>query len=80
MTKLIQVAQTCRNHRRNVLQLSLKEMGMITGTYYKTLSAFEMGRSTNINHLVKYVQLGTNDERENLINEIATILKGKIDD
>lgn len=66
----------CRNHRREVVNLSLKEMGIKTDTYFKTLSAFECGRSTNINHLIKYVEIGDTFQRQKLVSEITEILIG----
>lgn len=66
----------CRNHRREVVNLSLKEMGIKTDTYFKTLSAFECGRSTNINHLNKYFNIGTEEQNEELAIKISNVLKG----
>lgn len=76
MSKLKMISNKCKYHRREVVNISLKEMGKETNTYFKTLSAFENGRSTNINHLIKYVELGTINQRATLIDEIKTILMG----
>jgi len=76
MSKLKMIADKCKQHRREVVNISLKEMGMETNTYFKTLSAFENGRSTNINHLIKYVEMGDISQRKKLIFEISEILLG----
>lgn len=74
MSKLKMIANKCKQHRREVVNISLKEMGRETNTYFKTLSAFENGRSTNINHLIKYVEMGDIFQRQKLVSEIAEIL------
>lgn len=43
----------CRSYRVNVLKLTLKDLE--GNDNIKTLSSFENGRSTNMNHLLKYV-------------------------
>jgi hypothetical protein len=76
MSKLKMIADKCKQHRREVVNISLKEMGMETNTYFKTLSAFENGRSTNINHFIKYVEISDISQRKKLIFEISEILLG----
>lgn len=43
----------CRDYRMNVLKLTLEEVA--NGTNIKTLSGFEHGRSTNVLHVIKYI-------------------------
>lgn len=76
MSKVKMIANICKLYRREVINISLKEMGRETNTYFKTLSAFENGRSTNINHLIKYVEMGDEFQRRKLLSEITEILMG----
>ena len=48
------IHEICRRYR---LQKMVKLSEVDSETDIKTLSAFEMGRSSNINHLYKYVEL-----------------------
>ena len=56
----------CRDFRTEVLKLTLQEVENISFTPIKTLSAFENGRSTNINHLNLYYLLCKNKEQRKL--------------
>lgn len=65
----------CKYFRTNILNISLVEMERITGVKHKTISAFEHGRSNNINHLSLYITACSTDEQRTqfnvlLINEI----------
>lgn len=51
------VQQFCRDFRINCLNITLQEIQDIHGIPFKALSAFENGRSTNINHLNTYYSL-----------------------
>ena len=56
------IGKYCRYYRMNVLKKTLKE---VEGSFnVKALSAFEHGRSTNINHLLKYVKSCKNYEQK----------------
>jgi len=77
MDEVKQVAQICKNFRQNVVKVSLLEMELQTGVNYKTISAFENGRTNNMNHLFKYFILVTEaKELEELVNEINEVMKG----
>ena len=56
----------CREFRTEVLKLTLQEVENISFTPVKTLSAFENGRSTNINHLSLYYLLCKTKEQRTL--------------
>lgn len=60
------VTNFCRKFRIEVLKLTLQEVENISFTPVKTLSAFENGRSTNINHLNLYYLLCRNEEQRSL--------------
>lgn len=51
--EFIKIGKYCRNYRMNVLELKLKDVE--GNANIKTLSAFEHGKSTNIEHLLKYI-------------------------
>lgn len=55
----------CRDFRTEVLKLTLQEIENLTFIKVKTLSAFENGRSTNINHLNVYYGLCENRQQRN---------------
>lgn len=77
MSKLKSIADKCKHYRREVIKISLKEMGRETDTYFKTLSAFENGRSTNLIHLFKYTDMGNEEQRLKFCNEIMEIIRDK---
>ena len=56
----------CRDFRTEVLKLTLQEIENLTFIKVKTLSAFENGRSTNINHLNVYYGLCKTKEQRAL--------------
>ena len=56
----------CRDFRTEVLKLTLQDVENISFTPVKTLSAFENGRSTNINHLNLYYLLCKTKEQRAL--------------
>ena len=56
--------------RTDVLKMKLQDVEDISGTKLKTLSAFEQGRSTNINHLQSYFNACSTIEQENLFIEL----------
>ena len=43
--------------------MTLATMCELTDTNIKTLSAFEHGRSKNIDHLIKYVEVSTPEQK-----------------
>lgn len=51
------VQDFCKNFRINHLKVTLQEIQDMHGIPFKALSAFENGRSTNINHLNTYYLL-----------------------
>ena len=71
----------CKDFRVNTLDKTLEDIHLITDVNIKTLSAFEHGRSNNINHLQHYIdacdseiqlhmfQIGLMKELTNRMNE-----------
>lgn len=70
------VGAHCQRYRANVLGLTLEEMSSQTGVKLGTLSAFEQGRSSNINHVFRYCQLRGGEERDIFIFGLMQLLKG----
>lgn len=59
----MKINKFCKNFREEVLKITLKEMEIKTGVNLKTLSAFEHGRSTNINHLISYYEICDDEQK-----------------
>lgn len=53
----------CREFRINTLQMTLATMCEKTDTNIKTLSAFEHGRSKNIDHFIKYIEVSSSEQK-----------------
>lgn len=53
--------------------LTLKDLSKRTDINMKTLSAFEHGRSTNMNILIHYLDLVTDVERNQIMSEIMGV-------
>jgi len=70
------IGQYCRNYRLIRLRLTLKEVEKNENV--KALSSFEHGRSSNITHLLKYVEQCENNQQkvEFLEGLVATIEGG----
>lgn len=70
------INEFCKMYRKKILQLTLKEMEDKTGVKTSTLSSFENGRSTNINHLTTYYNLGNEEQKEYFKNNIPYDFRG----
>ena len=57
------IAGYCRDYRINTLQMTLATMCEMTDTNIKTLSAFEHGRSKNIDHFIKYIEVSNQEQK-----------------
>lgn len=59
------LTEFCKDFRINHLKITLQEVQDKYGIPFKALSAFENGRSTNVNHLNTYYLLcKTKDDRK----------------
>ena len=67
------IGQGCKSFRKQVLKLNLHEFSKKTKINVSTISAFENGNSTNINHLFIYLRTCEDiEQRElffNMLNE-----------
>lgn len=69
------IGACCREHRINVLGLTLKQFQEKTGINLKTISNFENGRSGNVYYMFYYINLTDDSEKVDLILDIANIMK-----
>lgn len=69
------IGQGCKSFRKQVLKLNLHEFSKKTKVNVSTISAFENGNSTNINHLFIYLHSCDNKEQQELF---FNMLNGKI--
>ena len=69
------IGKYCRYYRMNVLEMTLKE---IEGNEnIKALSSFEHGRSTNLEHLLKYVKKCKDNEQQlHFLQGLITTIEG----
>lgn len=64
----------CRMFRIDTLKMSLVTMCEKTDTNVKTLSAFEHGRSKNIDHFLKYMEVATPQQKELFLKGIGQLM------
>lgn len=74
MKNMIEIGTFCKTFREDVLHETLKEVCEDTETNFKTLSAFEHGRSKNIQHIFKYLQRCDKEQRKQFINQLFEIV------
>lgn len=66
----------CKDFRMKVLKLTLQEVQNLTNIPLKTISSFENGNSTNINHLSIYYSLcETKEQRKQFLDGFANAMK-----
>ena len=69
------IGKYCRNYRLTVLELTLKEVE--GNENVKTLSSFEHGRSTNLEHLLKYVKhCKTKEQKLEFLHGLIITIEG----
>jgi len=72
----LSVNEFCKFFRKYVLNLTLKEFGELTNTKIPTISSFENGRSTNLNHLYLYYNLADEEQKIYFRKNIPYNFKG----
>lgn len=70
------IGEYCRVYRAITLNMTLKTMSELTDINMKTISAFENGRSTNMEHFIQYSQLGNDNQRKQFLEGFNKILGG----
>lgn len=68
------VGRLCYKYRKEVLKITLKEMSELTSINISTLSAFELGRSGNMQIFFEYVRLMNIEQRESFFKEMEEII------
>lgn len=76
MDRVLEISEFCKGFRRQILNLTLQEMEEKTGVKFSTLSAFENGRSKNLSHVLKYVEVADEDQKAFFISGFNRILRG----
>ena len=71
---MYEVGRLCYKYRKYILKITLKEMCELTSINISTLSAFELGRSGNMQIFFEYVRLMNNEQREAFFNELELII------
>lgn len=64
------VGQFCKMYRIHILNLTLEEISKLSGVKVPTISSFENGRSTNVEHIQMYYNLSTDVQKEFFKNNI----------
>lgn len=68
------IGRLCFKYRKEVAKLTLKEMSEKTGINVSTLSAFEVGRSGNMNIFFEYARMLNKEQREQFLKELELII------
>ena len=68
------IGRLCYKYRKDILKITLKEMSELTSINISTLSAFELGRSGNMQIFFEYVRLMNNEQRESFFNELELVV------
>lgn len=75
--KLLIIGSYCKIFRSESLGLTLQDFEKLSGVKVKTISSFENGKSTNILHVLKYIDLCDSDEqRTQFLKGLNAILGG----
>lgn len=71
---MYEIGRLCYKYRKEVLKITLKEMSKLTSINISTLSAFELGRSGNMQIFFEYVRLMNIEQRESFFKEMEVIV------
>ena len=76
---MLKIGKYCRKFRITELEMTLKEVEGCDNV--KALSSFEHGRSSNMNHLIKYVRK-CKDKKQRLLflQGLINVLEGECDE
>lgn len=75
-TQSLTVNEFCKFFRKYILNLTLKEFEEKTNVKTPTISSFENGRSTNLNHLYLYYNLADEEQKIYFRKNIPYNFKG----
>lgn len=76
MERVKLVGEYCKHFRVNILGVTLRVVCSKTDTNLKTLSAFEMGRSNNMEHVFKYIDVCNEEQKIMLTTGLGWIMRG----
>lgn len=71
---MYEIGRLCYKYRKDILKITLKEMSGLTSINISTLSAFELGRSGNMQIFFEYVRLMNIEQRCSFFNELELII------
>lgn len=71
---MYKIGRLCYKYRKDILKITLREMSELTSINISTLSAFELGRSGNMQIFFEYVRLMNIEQRESFFNELELII------
>ena len=74
MEKIDYIGSYCRGFRIDVLKMTLANMCEQTDTNVKTLSAFEHGRSKNIDHFINYIEVSNQEQRKAFLKGFSQLM------
>lgn len=77
MERVKLVGEYCKNFRVYILCETLRFVCSKTDTNLKTLSAFEMGRSNNMEHIFKYVDCCRGSQKTKFLDGLSKIVGGE---
>ena len=89
MTYLISCQKVISNSCPDLVHYTIEEQRELEKTLkevegsenIKTLSGFEHGRSTNLEHLIKYVkQIESKDQKQKFLQGLITVIEGDSDE
>lgn len=78
MCRVKLIGSFCKDFRVNILQVTLNKISEETRTNIKTLSAFECGRSNNMEHVFKYVDYCDSVQKIVFTNGLSEIVRGDL--
>lgn len=71
---MYEIGRLCYKYRKEVAETTLKEMSEKTNINVSTLSAFELGRSGNMQIFIEYVRLLNTEQCESFFDELEAII------
>lgn len=74
MKQMRMISEHCRYYRTATLHMTLQRMADLTEVKMSTISAFENGRSTNMQHFLSYACMGNDIQRKQFMDGFNEIL------
>lgn len=74
--KLEEIRKLLRYYRTRVIRMPMRELVEGTDTTLGSINMFENGKSNRLNHIFVYLEKCNYYQRDALLDDLATILKG----